>query len=157
MSERLLTIADVIGAVAEEFGLDPAAIKGPRSDRAISSPRHVVCVMAQRHSHQSESAIARALGRDPTTVRASRERFEKRCAADASFAQAVERISTRLQTLAWESAERMEHSLKAADIARRVRDRRGDPNIIEIRVVCRRLLQLEKQVAKTQNQENSHG
>jgi len=63
-----VTVHDVIGAAAREYGVTRERLTGPQPARRIAGPRHVAMWVAYERFGHTKSHIARVLLRDHTTV-----------------------------------------------------------------------------------------
>lgn len=93
-----LMLADIVAAVAADFGWHPRILLGESRKREHVIPRHVAMMLCHDLTGASSTQIGRAIGnRDHTTiifgVRAARERMEK----DAVLAAKVAALRARLE------------------------------------------------------------
>jgi chromosomal replication initiator protein len=69
VSERQVSIEDVLAAVASHFGIKVSDLKGSRKNREVSQPRQVAMYLARRLTRHSFPEIGRAFGgKDHSTV-----------------------------------------------------------------------------------------
>lgn len=69
MSERQVSIEDVLAAVAAHFGIKVSDLKGSRKNREVSQPRQVAMYLARRLTRHSFPEIGRSFGgKDHSTV-----------------------------------------------------------------------------------------
>ncbi len=69
VSERQVTIEDILGAVANQFGVKVSDLKGSRKNREVSQPRQVAMFLARKLTRHSFPEIGRAFGgKDHSTV-----------------------------------------------------------------------------------------
>lgn len=82
-----ISVADVVEAVAAQFGMTPAALMSSRKDGVIARARHVACWLAGRLTFQSNVAVGRVLRIDHATVIRGRRETEERRQSEPAFAE----------------------------------------------------------------------
>jgi len=86
-------IAAVVAAVAEASDLTPADLIGRERGREVSHPRQVAMALCLELPHATLPQIARAFGRDHTTIIHAREAVRRRMSPDLQAA--MDRIRER--------------------------------------------------------------
>lgn len=73
-------VTDILQIVCREANLSPIEILAERRDVPVVRARHVTCWLARRFTRHSQTAIARALDIDPTTVGHAERKIERHAA-----------------------------------------------------------------------------
>jgi chromosomal replication initiator protein len=92
------TIADVISAVTEYFGVRLTDLQSKRRHRSVTIPRQVCMFLARQHTRHSLEEIGGHFGgRDHTTVMHALQAVKDRCEADAEFRAQLEVLDARVR------------------------------------------------------------
>ncbi len=95
--KRRVSMAEVVEAVATEFGVKPTALKGPKRDRPIARPRQVVMYLCRIELGLTLDDIGGALGgRDHTTILHGVETITRELSTNLRLLEAVEGIKRKL-------------------------------------------------------------
>ncbi len=98
VSERQVSIEDVLSTVASQFGVKVSDIKGTRKTREVSQPRQVAMYLARRLTRSSFPEIGRSFGgKDHSTVVKGVKKIEELLRENPELAEqvrAAERILT---------------------------------------------------------------
>jgi chromosomal replication initiation ATPase DnaA len=99
LDRPVITVADIVKAVNEAYGLKVGEIVSNRRLGHIVLPRHVAAYLCRRLTKHSTTEIGRRMGgRDHSTIWFAIEKIERMMQADADFAASVEIIAARLQS-----------------------------------------------------------
>lgn len=79
--DGVVTLGDIESQVATYFGVTPADLHSSRRTRTISAARMVAMYLARQHTNMSFPEIARAMGKNHSTVVLAVQRLQKRLAA----------------------------------------------------------------------------
>lgn len=98
VSERQVSIEDVLATVAGQFGIKVADLKGSRKTRDVSLPRQVAMFLARRLTRASFPEIGRSFGgKDHSTVVKGVKRIEEQLRENPELAEQV-RLAERSLT-----------------------------------------------------------
>jgi chromosomal replication initiator protein len=98
VSERQVSIEDVLSTVAAQFGIKVADLKGSRKTRDVSLPRQVAMFLARRLTRASFPEIGRSFGgKDHSTVVKGVKRIEEQLRENPELAEQV-RVAERSLT-----------------------------------------------------------
>lgn len=98
VSERQVSVDEVITAVAAHFGLKVADLKGDRKTRDISHPRQVAMYMARRLTRSSFPEIGRIMGgKDHSTVVKGVKRVRQSAEEDPELAETLRAVERAIQ------------------------------------------------------------
>lgn len=92
-----VTVRAIVRAVADTFEVREVEILSERRAPRSCVPRHAVMGLARNLTTHSFPKIARALGRDHTTVMKGVQRHEARLALDPDYAARIRAAEERLQ------------------------------------------------------------
>ncbi len=96
--QKRITVWMIQNAVARDFGIEIADIRGPKRRADYALPRHVAVYFAKRLTARSFSYIGSRFGnRDHTTVLHSFRRIEKMVANDPGFASRLASIEAKIK------------------------------------------------------------
>lgn len=82
----MISVAQILDATAHVTGVPVSALKSPCRRREWARPRQIAMYLAKELTLQSLPQIARAVGRDHTTVLYAARRVPEIAAKDVSFA-----------------------------------------------------------------------
>ncbi|MCA1906665.1 MAG: chromosomal replication initiator protein DnaA [Desulfarculus sp.] len=98
VSERQVSIDDVLSAVAQQYGVKVADLKGSRKTRDVSLPRQVAMYLARRLTRASFPEIGRSFGgKDHSTVVKGVKRIQELLRENPELAEQV-RVAERALT-----------------------------------------------------------
>ncbi|RJX32975.1 MAG: chromosomal replication initiator protein DnaA [Desulfarculus sp.] len=98
VSERQVSVEEVITAVAVHYGLKVADLKGDRKTRDISHPRQVAMYLARRLTRSSFPEIGRAMGgKDHSTVVKGVKRVQQAAEEDPELAETLRSVERSIQ------------------------------------------------------------
>lgn len=98
VSERQVSIDDVLSAVAQQYGVKVADLKGSRKTRDVSMPRQVAMYLARRLTRASFPEIGRSFGgKDHSTVVKGVKRIQELLRENPELAEQV-RVAERALT-----------------------------------------------------------
>lgn len=92
----MTSMRDVLDAVAAEFDVPAAALRGGRKTQPLAWARQAAMFLARRHTGASSVRIGQLLRRDHSTVLHGVRATEARIGADPDVAQAILRVEQRL-------------------------------------------------------------
>ena len=92
----MISMGDVLAAVAAEFAVPVEAIRGRRKTQQVAWARQAAMWVARRHTAASLPRIGQLLRRDHSTVLHGVRATEARIATDPDVAQAMLRVQQRL-------------------------------------------------------------
>jgi chromosomal replication initiator protein len=81
-----ITLGEIESQVAAFFGVTPADLHSSRRTRTVSNARMLAMFLARRHTSMSYPEIARAMGKNHSTVVLAVQRMEKRLADGGDIA-----------------------------------------------------------------------
>ena len=91
------SIAEILDATAQEFGLEAGELRGKSQRRPIARARHVAMYLAKELTEHNEAEIGRAIGaRDRTTVRNGVKQVAAALYTDESVRDSVKNLQRRL-------------------------------------------------------------
>ncbi|GBD11218.1 Chromosomal replication initiator protein DnaA [bacterium HR23] len=98
---RPLDPEEVVSAVAQHFGLEPMALKGPRRDKVTATARHIAMFLLREEAQRPLTEIGRLLGgKDHTTVLHACEKVRLQMDTDPQVRHALLVLRERLHRLA---------------------------------------------------------
>lgn len=98
VSERQVSIEDVLSTVANQFGVKVSDLKGSRKTREVSHPRQVAMYLARRLTRSSFPEIGRSFGgKDHSTVVKGVKKVEELLRENPELAEQV-RVAERIIT-----------------------------------------------------------
>ncbi|MCS7207366.1 MAG: chromosomal replication initiator protein DnaA [Dehalococcoidia bacterium] len=103
---RPLDPEEVVSVVAQHFGLEPMALKGPRRDKVTATARHIAMFLLREEAQRPLTEIGRLLGgKDHTTVLHACEKVRLQMDTDPQVRHALLVVRERLQRMATSSGE----------------------------------------------------
>lgn len=99
LAEKLPTglMLQVLGLVAQEWGVEPTDLIGDNREREYTTPRMVAMTVGHRALGYSHDRVARAMGRSKHTVSTAIQTIEARCHTDSELAARVNRIAATIR------------------------------------------------------------
>lgn len=96
--QRKIAIEEIVQAVAEEFGLTPAAILGPNRNKDVSFARHVAMYLSRELLPEMNTTLTGAAfgGRDHATIVYACQRVRPMMDLDPELKALVSRLTRRL-------------------------------------------------------------
>lgn len=89
IAPRARAIEEIIAAVSFSFGITVEDVRGPMRTKAVAEARQCVYLVARRCTRLSYPEIAKAVGRDHTTVMSGVKTAERIRESDRWFAATV--------------------------------------------------------------------
>lgn len=97
---RPLDPEEVVSMVAQHFGLEPMALKGPRRDKTTATARHIAMFLLREEAQRPLTEIGRLLGgKDHTTVLHACEKVRLQMDTDPQVRHALLTLRERLQRM----------------------------------------------------------
>lgn len=97
---RPLDPEEVVSMVAQHFGLEPMALKGPRRDKTTATARHIAMFLLREEAQRPLTEIGRLLGgKDHTTVLHACEKVRLQMDTDPHVRHALLTLRERLQRM----------------------------------------------------------
>ena len=90
-------LSEIVDAAAQEFGVEPAALRARNRNRDVVNARHLAMYLARQLTDLPQSAIARQIGaRDHTTVVHAEKKIGAAMLADPGVRSSVDNVLRRL-------------------------------------------------------------
>jgi chromosomal replication initiator protein len=91
------SISEIVEATAQEFGLEPAELRGPSRRQPVARARHVAMYLARELTEHSPGQIGKAVGdRDRKTVDHAVKRIDAALVSDGPVRSSVNNLRHRL-------------------------------------------------------------
>ncbi len=101
----VVTLRQVLEATEWETGVSIAALVGPSKTLPVVFGRFVACFVAVERFRKSQSEVARALTRHPSTVLGNNLRTAERMKFDPVLARAIDAVTSRAMAMAAASGQ----------------------------------------------------